>query len=809
MKNGRLGFVILSPLLMLTCAGSSAVEVKLTATEAAKVGRTPAVITTGVPFARGAVKDVAKLAVSVGGKGVPAQFGVLAPWDDGSVRWALMDVQAEVPAGGKTELTVSDAGGNPAPAAPVKVEDGPEAVKVSTGSLQFAINKKKFNLFESIKVDGKELVTAAGRGLVLIQEGGGEVLAGAPTEVKIEQAGPLRAVVCLRGTYPGIHNDLIGYTVRVTALAGQKQVKVHVWIENQGAMGYWAGDDSGFSKNVEWFFFDGMAVELGLGLGDAVTAACEDAAGSGSLKVLQVCRRTRSLEKNFRGPFYTWADFEYTVTSQGKEIKKGDRTDGAVALKGSAGTLTAAVRDFWQNYEKAVEFDGKALRLWLWPTEGQWPRAGIRYAYQNVYDKNLVELQKDGGYYLQGGVHKGHEFVLDFSGRDPKETAAELSAPVRALASDEYYASTEAAPGLFAPCATKTGDKDCDTKLDAWMRMTRSVADPESATSIFKARQDCNESLPWFGWMDFGDLLVPGSGPASLHYDWLWIMLIDGMRTGSPNAMGLAEAMARHRIDVDQHWSDRDPPEFCGLQRGGYNFSHYHCYRLYRPPGVSSDWLAGVVLYYMLTGEPKALECCRRNAEALKKGWARILETRPYAGPQGDMAVNGWSMASYGAMYGLTADKKWLEEATGLFHTNVVAKWKALGPFLHDGAGQIASQDYIKDDIRYCYSLQSLCELHHLTGDEKMMELLLAGCQKEFPPSFFDAPFFLSTLYAYVGHKTGNAEYVKRAAELFAEGFPESKSPPVYLPDNSTWTRQAGMMLRTGHILQYANWKKK
>ena len=201
------------------------------------------------------------------------------------------------------------------------------------------------------------------------------------------------------------------------------------------------------------------------------------------------------------------------------------------------------------------------------------------------------------------------------------------------------------------------------------------------------------------------------------------------------------------------------------------------------------------------------MECCQRNAEGLKAAWAWIARARPYAGPQGDMAANAWSMSSYCAMYDLTGERKWLDEALALFNKHVVPKWKDLGPFLHDPTHQIRSQDYIQEDMKYCYSLQAFCELHHLTGDEDLFKLLKEGCETEFPESFFDAPFFLSDLYAYVGYKTNNEELIRRAPDLLAASFPESKCPPVYLPENTTWSRTSAMMLRTGHILQYVHWK--
>ncbi|KPJ72002.1 MAG: hypothetical protein AMS14_08700, partial [Planctomycetes bacterium DG_20] len=672
-----------------------AVDVKLKVEETAQVARSPGLITMGVPFARGAVKDVGQLAISLGGKPIPAQFTRTAVWDDGSVRWALMDCQAAVPAGGAVELALSDTGGNPPPAAKARVEETGDAVKVYTGPLQLVVSKKKSGIFESLKVDGKELLTGAGRGLVVVKEDNSEVIAAPPSEVKIELTGPMRAVVCLKGKFPGVHNDLLAYTVRISAFAGQKLVKVHAWLENQGGMGYFnprttAEAQSTISSTCEWFKFDGMNVELGLGLGGSVAASCDSATAAGAFKVFQTCKPLTILPAKGqypRPPYFTWDNFEYTITSAGKELARGDRTDGVLSLTGANGTLVTAIRDFWQNYDKAIELDGDKLRLWLWPTEGQWPRAKrFRTSYWTYYDKALDSLNVDGHfYYLQGGVHKGHEFVLDFSGRDAKVVSAELSDRLLAFASADYCAATEAAPGLFAPPQVRTGQKRCDAKLDAWMQMTRSLVDPDNPFGLLKVRQETaakrtadlvTEDNYWFGWMDFGDIPVPGHGPVSLHYDWIWIMLVNAMRTGDANFMRLATSMARHRIDIDQLWSDHDPAQCRGLQRGDYNHAPLHCYRLYSMPTPATNWLAGVVLYYMLTGEPKALECCRRSGEGLRAAWAARRA------PRGDMAATAWSISSYCAMYDLTADRKWLDDALGLFRTNVSGMYEAYGPFL-------------------------------------------------------------------------------------------------------------------------------
>jgi len=813
--------------VVLLANAAAAVEVTLSVTDDAKTARSGGIVTTGVPFAKGAVKDVGRLSVSVGSKPVPAQFIQLAPWDDGSVRWALMDCQVDVPAGGSTELVVRDDGRNPAPLSPVMIEDGEAELSVSTGPMAFVVDKTSAAILKSLKVDGRELITARGRGLVIWAEcpaqgtvrrsgrpsvdvpkygPGTPIAAEPPGEVRVEQAGPMRAIITLRGRFPErVHKGLAGYTVRIYAYAGRKHLKIHLWLENDGAHGYtWEKNTEQVKR--EWMIFDGLALELGLDLGGPITAACEGATANGRLRVFQgVTRPTTN-----RGPAYRLEDMVYRITSGEKGLKSGQRTDGVVSLSGKAGRLTACVRDFWENYEKAIELEDSRLRIWLWPLEGQYPRRWNGYTVAQYACRMMAPMSPVGVYALPGGVHKGHQIALDFSGREPERTHAEIDRPLRALASAEYYAATEAAPGLFAPPAVHTGEEACDAKLDAWTRMTRAAADPASPYSLWEGRRRTGRANFWYGWMDFGDLSVPGSGYVSLHYDWPYVMLLGLVRTGDVNFLRLAEDMTQHRVDVDHCWSQREAEACRDLQRGVGRYTHFHCSRFTRSrPTVADNWLTGVVFYYMLTGEPKALECIERNAQALRRGWGLVDGSKGHADRRvrGDMQAVARAMFAFCAMHGLTAEKKWLDDAVRLFNDCVVPKWDSHGPHLH-ARQQIRSQDYTKDDIKYCYSIQAFCLLHHLTGDKKLFELLQAGCDAEFPENFFDAPLFLADLNAYVALKTGKADYVENAVEHWIEAFPESKCPPVYLPRNSQWSRRKAMFMRTGHLLQYYYWKK-
>jgi PcRGLX-like protein central beta sandwich domain/PcRGLX-like N-terminal RIFT barrel domain len=759
---------------VVLCGAAGAVEVKLTVEDAAKVARKGEAVTTGVPFARGVLKDVSKLSVSAGGKKVPAQFTKTVPWDDGSVRWALLDTQVDLAAGGKTTLTVSDSGGGIAPASPVKVDDGADAVKVSTGPLEFVVSKKKFNLFESLKVGGKELLTAKGKGLVLVTAGGKEVVAGAPEEVTLEHAGPMKVIVKLQGKFGSVHRGLLHYTVRITAYAGQKYIKVHTWLENQGKYGY--------TGKKEWFNFDGMRIDLGLGLGGEISAACEGASAKGKLKVEQVCTGG-----------HRYAELKYTVKSGAKELKSGARTNGVVALSGSGGKLNVAIRHFWQNYEKAIELDGAALKLWLWPTDGQWPRSVKRGASTG----EMGQFCKQGLYALPGGVHKGYEAILDFSGRDAAASAATVSSPLMAKARPAYYASTLASVGWFAPMGFQSGaDAKYDGVVKAWDKMAMNAVDPAHKASLISAAKGPGEKRGfWFGWMDYGDLYWQ-PGAASLHYDWTWIMMLNFLRSGQRGFLDLGTAMARHRIDVDQIWSDRSASYFRGLTRyeKGYTNIHGGVKSGYYKPIPSHHWNQGVAVYYMLTGEEKAKECALRSAMGVKLRTVDKFAKKPSAG--GQLRSAGWSLLVLCSAYDLTADKKYLDQALSLFKNNIVPKWKAKGPYMDGG-------------LQYYYSVYPMAMLHHRTGDAEVLKLLREGVAKDsFSYRYGEWTIHINNLYAYVGMVDKKPAAIKKAQDLFNQYAPRGANPGVY-NGNGAWTKEQAKHLRYGHLLQYIHWKGK
>ncbi len=211
-------------------------ELKLTVEESAGLARANAPVSGGVPLPRGLVKNPAALKLlGPGGEEVPAQFSTINRWaSDGSVMWLLVQSTATVPAKGKAVFTL-----RPGPAAArrklLKVVEGADVITVETGPLKFTVSKKKFNLIDSAWVDGQQVIAAgSGGGSSFALKKNGEVYtssATAPREVLVEEKGPERATILIRGLHgpekgKGALPYCYGYMVRVRAYAGQKFLRI-------------------------------------------------------------------------------------------------------------------------------------------------------------------------------------------------------------------------------------------------------------------------------------------------------------------------------------------------------------------------------------------------------------------------------------------------------------------------------------------------------------------------------------------------------------------------------------------------------
>ncbi|MCK5849868.1 MAG: hypothetical protein KAH23_03055 [Kiritimatiellae bacterium] len=230
--------------------------------------------TFGVPIPLGLVKETSDLRLlDKAGKEVPCQFKPLSRWwgRDNSLRWVLLDFQADVPAKGSTVYTLT----NDKPAAKIKnginVKESTDAFTLATGKLKVVISKTKCNLFDLVSIAGKTVIKAdkhdGPRATTDAQDftrnyGGdwnhhgwaerqqednvkpikranyfGDV--GMPDRVALERSGPLHVIVRVDGGYrptkegPDIlKNGPYNFTYRVHIYKDKSFVRVEHSVEN-------------------------------------------------------------------------------------------------------------------------------------------------------------------------------------------------------------------------------------------------------------------------------------------------------------------------------------------------------------------------------------------------------------------------------------------------------------------------------------------------------------------------------------------------------------------------------------------------
>jgi len=324
-------------------------------------------VSAGIPFPRGSLGSEAHIRLlDDAGREVPVQCRPLARWEDGSLKWVLLDFLGSSRA---YTLQYGTAVSRRAGAGELKLSDGPEGVTVSTGPIAFHISKKSFGFIEWIESRGARLSASTKRSAFYLTGSDGAVYdtLGPPEEVVIEERGPVRVCVRVRGAHRTADGRrLFHYTVRIHAWAGRSYLRVQHTLEND---------------RVEEEFTSIRSLALRIPLQGTRPQRVE----------LKVRRDT-------------------------------DREAGVVRCGG----LTVSVRDFWQNYPKDLVCGPEGLEFGICPR-----LSADEYAFARgtVDEHRLYYYLRDGRYRFRQGMSKTHEFWLTAGDPAPLPAPAMAAAP--------------------------------------------------------------------------------------------------------------------------------------------------------------------------------------------------------------------------------------------------------------------------------------------------------------------------------------------------------------------------------------------
>ncbi len=564
----------------------------------ATAGSSPQPVTVGLPFPRGGLQDTGPLSlVGAAGRPIPVQSEALARWPDGSVKWLLLDFVC--PGGGpavgcwtlRREARVGQAG-----ATPLRVEESAGGLVIDTGAAVFYLRRDALPPFTRVLCGGRDVLDPASVRTPLTDPRG---RVGLPRVERcaVEARGPVRATVRLEGVFRG--RVPCRFVARCCFFAGTGLVRLRLTVHNPNRArhrgGLWDLGDPGS------MLLGDLSLELGLAAAEprvtwqaepdlpprsaASLEIYQDSSGGENWRSRNHVNREGRVPCSFRG---------YRVRSPGRE-ERGLRASPVVAVQGAGQCVAAAVSEFWQQFPKAIEAEGGALRLWLFPGQFGDP------------------------FELQGGEQKTHTVWLHFgdAGAAPLAALDWVHQPARVRADAEWYAASGAVPYLFPSAGA------ADARLDELLREAL-----EGSNSLVARREVIDE----YGWRHYGEVYADheaahydGPRPVISHYnnqyDIVYGAVLHYLRSGDPRWFELLDPLARHVIDIDIYHTTRDRAAYNGglfwhtdHYRDAATCTHRGYSAANSPPGRpygggpsnEHNYTTGLLHYYYLTGDPAA-----------------------------------------------------------------------------------------------------------------------------------------------------------------------------------------------------------
>jgi len=558
-------------------------------------------VTVGLPFARGAVKEVkGRPALAV--KGVDAfQFRTLRKWPDGSVAWALADFQADLEAG-KVSSAYAVVPGAGVTAGPDLAAVKGDVIEVNTGPLTAVIRRKGFNLLDAVAVNGVVVISPTGAGLLCYgPDGNAYSAANDPgATVTIEENGPVRCVVKAEGAHRDAagskgHRRCFGWTVRMHFYKGSAEVRVFHTLKN------------GSREQLANAKTTGAVMSLAVKSASA-TAATPDGSAKAALPARALQGHNGFPKAMGIKKAQTGSAVGFTLTGADKTIAK---TEGAKSLGPDLMWLDAArpdgagaaagVRFAMGWFPKAIAADGEALTVECWPKDN------------------------DPGYFFRFGAHATTEVLLVFHDKALTDMPARMN-------------RFQYRPIAKAPVAHYNAADVFPLRLDRWVTFAQELKTYEDAGLFASHKYDTKQRMsahvrPAFRIWRYH---YWGAGGGLNQHDFARIALINGhRRRGAPQEAGqmYLEGEQRFQYNADfcvQHYDDFPAARACTnpYSRRHHQKDAIHLHGMKGAPinnakvvfeAEHPHWY-GMLLYYYTTGDERIREAVADWADTTRVG---------------------------------------------------------------------------------------------------------------------------------------------------------------------------------------------
>jgi hypothetical protein len=605
-------------------------KVELKVVEPSGEDRVRLPVTSGLPLPKGALYRADNARLTDAGAPLPLQARSEARWEDGSIKWLLLDTQVDLKAS-ETKSLVLEYGGTAAtketPGLKITDMPGRGGVVVETGALRAIL-----------PVAGKADFRSAGDKLLstydaTLTDKDGTVWRFATENVRVLDAGPLRATVRVDGHYrTGDRRHFLGSTL-VTLYAGKPYARTDVLFGNDIV--------DVVMTPIKSLYLDveGPAsgnATIGVLNGEALT-------GTTGMQASQ--------------------QFDDSFAAQQASQAKGQRLAGWVKTD----NMVLAMKDLWQQYPKSLSVTTQGVRV------GICPEIAPADLYANKPDEEkLYYYLRDGNYTFRRGMMKRHEMWLG-PAAEADEVIALAARHATMTPAPEYYQKAKATGDILpaTPRHFAMYDEILGSGVDAYLA----------------ERERSHE----YGLMNYGDWWGErGLNWGNEEYDLQVGMLQQYMRTGDLRFFYVGEAAARHNTEIDTiHWAET--PKSAPNQSlepvvgqiwvhsmghtGGYYPRDYKNMEVYGP-GYSTNrghmWVGGNFLYGMMSGDPLVLDSARLAADWMSGPDCNNFE-------YGNAREPGWMTMAVMSAFRATRDPYYLN-AADIMLTKVHEKAQASRP---------------------------------------------------------------------------------------------------------------------------------
>ena len=692
-------------------------HIELSIQEPLGIARPHYPVTMGVPFPEGTLKSEQDLRVEAGGDALPLQTRTMLTWPDGSVKWVLLDFQADLRPGLDNRVRLCyDRGDRPAHSTPVTISEENEEGIICTGDLELTIASSGAFPIRTATLAGRTILPEGALRSDLTVDGTTYILHvnGAPV---VEEPGPLRGVLRVEGRAVAEDGSTsFDATARIYVWAGHPTAKIYLTLTHRMPQRRVHLESWGvhlrprLSETRDGFLVSSCAT------GHRKAFVDDPIDGGRTLRVGLVDMpfapwepSSREMENEETPEQPRRADPQYTILP-GEDGEASEQRPGAdwhtlmpaaPVLSDGETTVSFWCRRTWHNAPKeaALTRDGIDLHLYpAWAEPLEWYR----------------------------GVAKTHELILDLrSGLPDRDerlafTCGFEKEPAPQVATRNWMVDS----GVFGPIFRYQPER-----YRWWEFILRAAINKHT----FNVQAD---PLMGFSILNYGDFWRVGRGGQwyNNEMDKGYGLILQMVRTGYPIVMEHIEPIIHHQVDVDTIHDDEEDWRI-GAQR--YHFAKHGAMV---PPSLCHEWIDGPLFYYLLTGYTRAEEVALVRVEhfiaAIDRGAHRVKTlTR----------VAGYPLMALSRMYENYREERYLTTCEKIL--DWLDDWYAEdGGFFYEGftpPGHAKVGTALSDGILSC----ALMRHHSVTGSSRSWNTLkrLVDDDTEWTGVFSDEGFTLKT----------------------------------------------------------------